>query len=297
MVNQRKGLWPSVPRHPSPLSGEGKRRAQADKAKIKGKHTSRKPCKPGEPYQPKPAKGRAKAVCPHCGSWENVDENGIWRCDECKSFFAVDFFGRQPKVDAVLQRDGESCGFATTLWLLRKFGALDVSQKKLREELNTDASCGIRAWWNRTGAKFAERLGLNWTLSKGTLPKAIHDALSRRGFTLKNPLRAESPLEYGDYLEDTFNAGGLAVVLIFGTNGFMHWLGLERTGVGRYRLMDPLEGYCPFKKQIEYYREEYAAKYFLVFGVVRKHGLPLAKKAGAAKRQNARAESLPPKAQ
>ena len=114
-------------------------------------------------------------------------------------------------VPAVLQPDGVSCGWATTLWLLKKFGRLDVTQRQLREELNTDAKNGVRAWWNNTVATLAEKAGWNWKISKGTLPKAIYDALSKRGITIKNPIRAEKFSEYADYLNDTFDAHTLAI--------------------------------------------------------------------------------------
>ena len=193
-------------------------------------------------------------------------------------------------VPAVMQHDSDSCGWATTLWLLKKFGRLDVTQKQLREELNTDARKGVRGWWNNTVATLAGKAGWDLELPKGTLPKAIYDALSKRGVTIKNPIRAEKFSEYVDYLNDTFNAGGQAAILLFGLNGFMHWMGIERASRRGFRLMDPLAGYQPFASQLAYYRKTYNAKYFLVFGFVPKDNppqLPHAKNNGNAKRANA----------
>ena len=193
-------------------------------------------------------------------------------------------------VPAVMQHDSDSCGWATTLWLLKKFNRLDVTQKQLREELNTDARKGVRGWWNNTVATLAGKAGWDLELPKGTLPKAIYDALSKRGITIKNPIRAEKFSEYVDYLNDTFNAGGQAAILLFGLNGFMHWMGIERASRRGFRLMDPLAGYQPFASQLAYYRKTYNAKYFLVFGFVPKDNpppAPHAKSKGNAKRANA----------
>ena len=177
-------------------------------------------------------------------------------------------------VPAILQRDGDSCGWATTLWLLKKFDRLDVTQKQLREELNTDARNGVRGWWNNSVAALAGKAGWDWKLPKGTLPKAIYDTLAKRGITIKNPIRAEKFSEYVDYLNDTFDAEGQAAILLFGLNGFMHWMGIERASRRGFRLMDPLAGYQPFANQLAYYRKTYHAKYFLVFGFVPKDWEP-----------------------
>ena len=82
------------------------------------------------------------ALCPHCGTENLVRENGRYVCNGCEGLFDVDWF----HVSAVRQPDGVSCGWATTKWLLQSFGVLDVTDKQLRAELNTDAERGIRAW-------------------------------------------------------------------------------------------------------------------------------------------------------
>ena len=207
-------------------------------------------------------------ICPHCGEDFDVKENGRYICPECKNYADVDWF----HVPAVKQPDGDSCGWATTLWLLRSFGALDVTPAQLRRELNTDARRGVRALWNDSLLReWAEQLsGRNLEAPKGTLPKAIFDALSKRGITHKNPIRLERFGNYTDYLNDTFRAGGRAVILLWRWNdGLMHWMGVVREK-GRIRIMDPDRGrYVPFRKGISNWESGDHKPEFLVFGFVR----------------------------
>ena len=219
----------------------------------------------------KPAPGaRQKAitiVCPHCGEDFDVTENGRYICPECENYVDVDFL----PVEAVLQPDGDTCGWATTKWLLKSFGVLDVTDKELLKELNTKAKKGFRPIWNKTVAKLAKKVGWDWKFATGTLPPAIFAALSRRGITLKNPVRFESFNEYKAYLDDTFDAGGRAAILVWGWNGFAHWMGIDRVSRGRFRLMNPdADGYCPLRKTLQFYAKVCKADNFLVFGFVRK---------------------------
>ena len=214
----------------------------------------------------KPKKQKQKpiyetAVCPHCGSESRVCENGRYACPRCKGPFDVDWF----HVPGVRQPDEDSCGWATTKWLLQSFGALDVDDRELREELNTDAKRGVRAWWNATVARFAERkFGKDWEAGAGTLPWAIVAALRRRGIAPKNPIRAESPLAYTGYLNDTFRAGGRAALLLWRMDGVMHWMGVVREK-GRIRVMDPSSGrYKSFRAGVATWDN------FIVFGFVRR---------------------------
>ena len=213
----------------------------------------------------KPArKARRKSmtiICPHCGEDFDVKENGRYICPKCENYVDVDLF----PTEAVMQPDDDSCGWATTKWVLQYFDALDVSDKKLREELNTDARHGFRA--------LLRKLGLGDTLitQKGTLPKAIFDALARRGITMKNPVRLENPMAYTDYLNETFDEGGCAIMLLANTS-ILHWMGIDRVSRSRFRLMDPASGgYFPFAKHIDTYRKQYGSTTsFLVFGFARK---------------------------
>ena len=218
-----------------------------------------------------------KAVaCPHCGAEVAVYRNGKKMCHECGKTFSVKGLGTgtvilgRGEIAPVQQPDGVSCGWATTKWVLQFFGALDVSSKKLREELNTDAKRGVRAWLRKLG------LGDTLITQKGTLPKPIFDALSRRGITMKNPVRLESPMEYTDYLNETFDEGGCAIMLLSNTS-ILHWMGVDRVSRSRFRLMDPASGgYFPFAKHIDTYRRQYGSTTsFLVFGFVRKAGRAL----------------------
>ncbi len=169
---------------------------------------------------------------------------------------------RRP-VPPVQQPDRDSCGWATTKWVLTYFGSLDVSDKKLREELNTDAKRGVRAWLRKLG------LGNTLITQKGTLPKPIFDALSRRGIRMKKPVRLESPLEYIDYLNETFDEGGCAIMFLANTS-ILHWMGIDRISRSRFRLMDPWKGnYYPFAKHLASYRKQYKNTAFVVFGFVK----------------------------
>lgn len=176
----------------------------------------------------------------------------------------------EPGVPAVRQPDGVSCGWATTKWLLNSFGVLDVTDRQLRTELNTDAERGVRAWWNRRIAPFIGRkFGKDWESGDGTLPMAIFSALRKRGIVLKNPVRLESPLEFTDYLNDTFRAGGRAAILIWRGIDFMHWMGAMRDK-GHIRIMDPATGtYEPFIRGLRRYKQGKQQPHFLVFGFVR----------------------------
>ena len=219
---------------------------------------------------PKAQRKTETVVCPHCGVELLVSENGRYSCEKCEGLFDVDWF----EVPAVSQHpssrklDYNACGWATTKRLLLSFGALDVSDKALRKELNTDAEVGVRAWWNKSVAPIIlSKLGKNWEIDKGTLPLAIISALSRRGITVKNPVRFEKFSEYTKYLNDTFKAGGRAVILAWRRSDLCaHWMGVERSN-GRIRVMDPWEGrYMTFREATS----PKAWDNFLVFGFVRK---------------------------
>ena len=207
-------------------------------------------------------------LCPYCETENLVRENGRYVCNGCRCLFDVDWF----PVRAVKQPDGDSCGWATTLWLLRSFGALDVTPAQLRRELNTDANRGIRALWNDSLLrKWIEELG-GWDLEAGagTLPPAIYSALSKRGLTLKNPIRLESPKEYKAYLNETMDGGGRGLVLLWRLDGLMHWMGVDRKN-GNLRVMDPLHGwYVPFEQGIDGYKKGSSKPNFLVVGIVRR---------------------------
>lgn len=219
---------------------------------------------------PKASRKTMSVTCPHCGAEASVYRNGKKMCHDCGETFSVKGIGtgtvvvRKGDVAPVQQPDGVSCGWATTKWVLQYFGALDVSGKKLREELNTDAREGFRDWLRKLG------LDNTWITQKGTMPKAIFDALSRRGIKMKNPMRLESPMAYIDYLNETFDEGGCAIMFLANTS-ILHWMGIDRVSRSRFRLMDPSYGeYFPFAKHVDNYRRQYGSTTsFLVIGFVR----------------------------
>lgn len=184
--------------------------------------------------------------CPHCGAECTVWRNGERCCPECGKAFSVDCFD----VRAVCQPDDISCGWATMLWLLRSFGKIGTgaaAAAELREELLT-----------------------NTRFVQGTLPHSIYSALSKRGLTLKNPFRFENPMEYVDYLEDTFREGGRALLLAWRLDGFAHWMGVDKKN-GQIRVMDPAHGaYFPFDAALANWKTAKHGVSFVVVGVVRK---------------------------
>ena len=209
------------------------------------------------------------AICPHCGMENLVRENGRYVCNSCDRLFDVDWF----EVAPVKQPDGVSCGWATTLWLLRSFGEIGsgaAAAQKLQEELNTDATRGARGLVNRAADALNSVTGLNIPHTNGTWPLAIYSALSQRGLTIKNPIRAESPMAFVNYLEDTFREGGRAVMLLWRLDGFMHWMGVDKKN-GNIRVMDPAHGaYFPFDTALENWNTKNHNVNFLVLGIVRK---------------------------
>ena len=208
-------------------------------------------------------------TCPHCGAECAVWRNGNRCCPECGKTFRVDCFDIRP----VKQPDDVSCGWATTLWLLRSFGEIGYgaeAAQKLREELNTDATRGVRGLVNRAADALNSLTGLNIPHTNGTWPLTIYSALSQRGLTLKNPIRAESPMAFVDYLEDTFREGGRAAMLLWRLDGFMHWMGIDQKN-GNIRVMDPAHGaYFPFDTALANWNTKNHNVNFLVFGIVRK---------------------------
>ena len=206
-------------------------------------------------------------TCPHCGAECAVWRNGNRCCPECGKTFRVDCFDIRP----VKQPDDISCGWATTLWLLRSFAEIGhgaAAAQELREELNTDVKRGLRGRVNQFADMLNSLTGLNIPHMSGTWPLAIYSALSQRGLTLKNPIRLESPAEYEAYLHETMNEGGRGIVLLWGLGISPHWMGADRKD-GVLRIMDPAVGaYLPFDTALANWKNHNVN--FLVFGIVRK---------------------------
>ena len=222
--------------------------------------------------------------CSHCGAEVTVYRNGKKLCHTCGKTFVVSGLQtksasrtkttstrRQPSgevVAPVQQPDDVSCGWATALWLLRSFG-IDVDPGKLREELNVDGNSGIRGTLNDVVGWLNDLTGLDIPRNSGTLPWTMYNAFSKRGLTLKNPVRAESPTAFTDYLKDTFRAGGRAVMLLWRMDGLLHWMGVDEKG-GKFRVMDPAHGaYFPFNTALANWNTRSRKANFIVFGIVR----------------------------
>ena len=75
--------------------------------------------------------------------------------------------------------------------------------------------------------------------------------------------------DFTDYLNDTFDAGGRAAILLWRGFELWHWMGAMREK-GRIRIMDPATGtYEPFVRGIRHYGTAGRQPHFLVFGFVR----------------------------
>ena len=196
-------------------------------------------------------------TCPHCGAECSVWRNGNRCCPNCGKTFSVNCFA----VRAVRQPDGISCGWATTLWLLRKFGALDVPPEKLREELNVDAKHGAKSVLR----KIVSRCGGG---IEGTRPPAMFAGLKKRGIVVKSARGTGAFSDYTNYLDKTFEAGGYGVCLL--NTYYPHWMGIDKDSNGNLRLMDPMKGYCPFNERIDEYRKANPKASFLVFGFIKR---------------------------
>lgn len=187
-------------------------------------------------------------------------------CAHTRASFRV--FYKAPSDEPEIRTREEAAFFLSDFANFFVYLTKGASDKALRKELNTDAEVGIRAWWNKSVAPIIlSKFGKDWEIDKGTLPLAIISALSRRGITVKNPVRLEKFSEYTKYINDTFRAGGRAAILAWRTSDWCaHWMGVERRN-GRIRVMDPWEGrYMTFREATS----PNVWDNFLVFGFVRR---------------------------
>ena len=192
-----------------------------------------------------------EVTCPRCHKVFPVECDGPNYCPNCHAEVIVRLSGsKDVEIPPVRQPDEVSCGWATMLWLLRSFGKIGTgaaAAAELRKEILTDT-----------------------LLVQGTLPHSMYSALSKRGLTIKNPFRFESPMEYVDYLEDTFREGGRAILLAWRLDGFMHWMGVDKKN-GEIRVMDPARGdYFPFETALQNWKTAKYGVRFVVVGIVKK---------------------------
>ena len=202
----------------------------------------------------KPArKARRKTItviCPHCGEDFDVTENGRYICPECENYVDVDLFD----TPHVHQPDGDTCGWATTKWLLSAFGCKVPSDKQLLKELHVKKGTeGISGAIVQGFNSLVQTIGKRWAWQgidiNGTLPPALIATLVRHGLRPVFPgfggLVAYS--DYKDYMEDVFSHDG-RFALFYVKPEYPHWIGIDKFN-GKKRVMDPMDfDYSPLSK-------------------------------------------------
>lgn len=198
------------------------------------------------------------AICPHCGEDFDVKENGRYVCPECENYVDVDDWFDTPHVH---QPDGDTCGWATTKWLLAAFGCEVPSDRALERELHvrktTEGVFGavvqsLNAAIRAVGRKW-DWEGIRSGSIDGTWPLAVVAAAWRRG--LRPVFPGVSGLihysEYRSYMEDVFARHGRFAMCYVNTPGgvtYAHWIGIEKFK-GRVRVMDPCDfDYSPLSR-------------------------------------------------
>ena len=189
-------------------------------------------------------------VCPHCGEDFDVTENGRYICPECENYVDVDLFD----TPHVHQPDGDTCGWATTKWLLSAFGCKVPSDKQLLKELHVKKGTeGISGAIVQGFNSLVQTIGKRWKWQgidvNGTLPPALIATLMRHGLKPVFPgfggLVAYS--DYKEYMEDVFSRDG-RFALFYVKPEYAHWIGIDKFN-GKKRVMDPMDfDYSPFSK-------------------------------------------------
>lgn len=193
-------------------------------------------------------------ICPHCGEDFDVTENGRHICPECENYVDVDLFD----TPHVHQPDGDTCGWATTKWLLSAFGCKVPSDKQLLKELHVKKGTeGISGAIIQGFNSLVQTIGKRWKWQgidvNGTLPPALIATLMRHGLKPVFPgfggLVAYS--DYKDYMKDVFARRGRFALFYVNTNRYgtyAHWIGIEEFN-GKKRVMDPMDfNYSPFSR-------------------------------------------------
>ena len=199
---------------------------------------------------PKARKKSITIVCPHCGEDFDVTENGRYICPECENYVDVDLFD----TPHVHQPDGDTCGWATTKWLLSAFGCKVPSDKQLLKELHVKKGTeGISGAIVQGFNSLVQTIGKRWKWQgidvNGTLPPALIATLMRHGLKPVFPgfggLVAYS--DYKEYMEDVFSRNG-RFALFYVKPEYAHWIGIDKFN-GKKRVMDPMDfDYSPFSK-------------------------------------------------
>ena len=214
-----------------------------------------RPIKPA----PKASRKTITVICPHCGEDFDVHSNGRYICPECDNYVDVNDLFDTPYVH---QPDLQTCGWATTKWLLSTFGCEVPTNKRLERELHvkkgTEGLSGaILSGFNSLVQAIGKRWdwrGINPDNINGTLPPALIATLMRRGLKPVFPglggLIAYS--NYKDYMKDVFAQQGRFALFYVNTTRdgrmYAHWIGIEKFK-NRVRVMDPMDyEYSPFSK-------------------------------------------------
>ena len=193
-------------------------------------------------------------ICPHCGEDFDVKENGRYICPECENYVDVDDWFETPHVH---QPDWDTCGWATTKWLLSAFGLEVPPDRKLERELHVRKGRegvsgavvrGVNALVRTVGKKW-DWNGIDEDSLSGTLPLALVATLWRRGLVpvfpgIKGLVRYSS---YENYMDDVFARRG-RFAMFYVKPEYAHWIGIEKFK-GRVRVMDPAGfAYTPFSR-------------------------------------------------
>ena len=207
---------------------------------------------------PKASRKTLTAICPHCGEAFEVWKNGRYICPECENYVDVDDWFATPHVH---QPDMQTCGWATTKWLLSAFGCDVPSNRQLERELHVRKSRdGLSGAIVKGFNSLVKTIGKRWKWQgidsdaiDGTLPTALIATLYRHG--LKPVFPGFDGLvdysDYKDYMEDVFARHGRFALVYVNTNEYgtyAHWIGIEKFK-GRKHIMDPgNHDYSPFSK-------------------------------------------------
>lgn len=206
---------------------------------------------------PKARRETETVVCPHCDTECLVSENGRYECPNCTGQFDVDWFD----TPHVHQPDLQTCGWATTKWLLSAFGCEMPSNKQLERELHVrKGRDGLSGALLKAYNYFIEAFGKKWNWQKidsqdisGTLPTDLVATLNRHGLKpvfpgIRELLRYS---DYKNYMKEVFAQQGRFALFYVNTTrdgSYAHWIGIEKFK-NRVRVMDPMDyDYSPFSK-------------------------------------------------
>ena len=207
---------------------------------------------------PKASRKTITVICPHCGVDFDINENGRYICPECENYVDVNDLFDTPHVH---QPDLQTCGWATTKWLLSAFGCDMPTNKQLERELHVrKGRDGLSGALLKAYNYFIDVFGKKWKWKKidsqnisGTLPTDLVATLNRHGLKPVFPGIGEL-LRYSDYknyMKEVFAQQGRFALFYVNTcsaGTYAHWIGIEKFK-NKVRVMDPMDfEYSPFSK-------------------------------------------------